>query len=59
MHFSLQVVLSFYEKRRKQQWGFNLGKPEERLFWEQWCVILYLACFLDDQKPEQLLKSWC
>lgn len=35
-----KVVLSFYEKRRKQQWGFNLGKPEEHLFWEQWVIDL-------------------
>ena len=36
MPLLLQLVLSFYEKRRKQQWGFGLGKQEERLFWEQW-----------------------
>jgi Autophagy-related protein 101 len=34
----LQVVLSFYEKRVRQQWGLAFGKQEERLFWEQWCV---------------------
>ena len=31
-----QVVLSFYEKRVRQQWGLAFGKQEERLFWEQW-----------------------
>ena len=34
----LQVVLSFYEKRVRQQWGLAFGKQEERLFWEQWCA---------------------
>jgi Autophagy-related protein 101 len=34
----VQIVLSFYEKRVRQQWGLAFGKQEERLFWEQWCV---------------------
>ena len=38
MFVCLQVVLSFYEKRVRQQWGLAFGKQEERLFWEQWCV---------------------
>mmetsp|Transcript_4206 Transcript_4206/g.12149 ORF Transcript_4206/g.12149 Transcript_4206/m.12149 type:complete len:214 (-) Transcript_4206:1524-2165(-) len=38
-----QVVLSFYEKRQKQQWGFTLGKQEERLFWEQWIIDLQVV----------------
>ena len=33
-----QVVLSFYESRRKQPWALGFGAQEERLFWEQWCV---------------------
>jgi Autophagy-related protein 101 len=37
----LQVVLSFYEKRVRQQWGLAFGKQEERLFWEQWCARLF------------------
>jgi len=32
-----QVVLSFYEARRKQPWALGFGAQEERLFWEQWC----------------------
>ena len=34
-----QVVLSFYESRRKQPWALGFGAQEERLFWEQWCGI--------------------
>ncbi len=33
-----QVLLSFFEKRVRQQWGLAFGKQEERLFWEQWYV---------------------
>ena len=33
---ALQVVLSFYESRRKQPWALGFGAQEERLFWEQW-----------------------
>lgn len=44
-----QVVLSFYEKRVRQQWGLAFGKQEERLFWEQWCVTLAFPCFSDFQ----------
>lgn len=32
-----QVVLSFYEKRRKQAW---FAKQEERLYWEQWVISI-------------------
>ena len=39
-----QVVLSFYEARRKQPWALGFGAQEERLFWEQWCALLYSCC---------------
>lgn len=38
-----QVVLSFYEKRVRQQWGLSFGKQEERLFWEQWVIDLQVV----------------
>lgn len=53
-----QVVLSFYEKRVRQQWGLSFGKQEERLFWEQWCacilkpalvLVLDSSCLSDGQ----------
>lgn len=60
----LQVVLSFYEKRVRQQWGLAFGKQEERLFWEQWCArhsgfrTHVSGCF---GKQEELLfwEQWC
>lgn len=36
-----QVVLSFYEKRRKQGTWFT--QQEERLYWEQWYIQLNVA----------------
>lgn len=32
-----QLLLSFYETRRKQAW---FAAQEERLYWEQWCVAI-------------------
>jgi Autophagy-related protein 101 len=32
-----QLCLAFYEPRRRQA-GW-LGKADERLYWEKWCVI--------------------
>lgn len=33
-----QTCLSFYEKRKRQNWLGIGGSQEERLFWEQWCI---------------------
>lgn len=54
-----KVVLSFYEKRRKQQWGFSLGKPEEHLFWEQWVIDLKVveSGFATDEPNSAALNS--
>jgi len=35
-----QACLSFYEKRKRQNWLGIGGNQEERLFWEQWCINL-------------------
>ena len=32
----LQACLSFYEKRKRQNWLGIGGNQEERLIWEQW-----------------------
>lgn len=36
----MQVCLSFYEKRQRQNWLGIGGSQEERLYWEQWCINL-------------------
>ena len=63
----MQVVLSFYEKRVRQQWGLAFGKQEERLFWEQWCArhvgfsfrVLGAVVRAHSQAALQLLNSSC
>lgn len=40
----LQVSLSFYEKRFKRQgWPLNIGSKDERFYWEQWYVMIFLV----------------
>lgn len=49
-----KVVLSFFEKRRKQQWGFG-----DHLFWEQWIIELKIveSRFATDEPNSAALNS--
>ncbi len=51
----MQVQLSFYEKRARQQWGLGFGKQEERLFWEQWCAAVVAPVVLLPVIPSDVL----